>query len=385
MGDEDIGEDGAQRQGTPGPAFSRELYLAWRNPRRGDGNPTPIDSPVWAWLIRSGFGSYRANRHFAGPASGEAGPCWSWERYGQSCTRLPDGRAVYVAGEHEDSYDPDFYIYNDVVVRHPDGRIELFVYADEVFPPTDFHSATLVAEDVYLVGSLGYRDRRRIGCTQVLRLDTRTWAVHAVATTGEGPGWIHGHRAVLGADGRSIDLEGGEVELGAAAGGLVENVEVWRLHLSEGRWERRTWRNWPRYEMRRADGTANLLWEMRQVRWNRDMGWPLYPAHARLPEAMGTSMGDADAGRICFDERLLASLYTPGMTHETLPVRDDEYGVHRIRVDGVVVRYLEDHDAVRMTVEGDLPSTVEGALAEDLRAKLGRLERTPYQAVRRAP
>ena len=38
---------------------------------------------------------------------------------GRSTVWLPDGRVVLIAGEHEDSYDPDFCIYNDVVVIQP--------------------------------------------------------------------------------------------------------------------------------------------------------------------------------------------------------------------------------------------------------------------------
>ena len=57
---------------------------------------------------------------------------------GQSQTELPDGRLICVAGEHEDSYDPDFHIYNDVVVFDPSGEYEIYGYPQNVFPPTDF-------------------------------------------------------------------------------------------------------------------------------------------------------------------------------------------------------------------------------------------------------
>ena len=46
------------------------------------------------------------------------GPYWSWDRFGRTSTTLPDGRIVHIAGEHEDYYDNDFCIYNDVVVEH---------------------------------------------------------------------------------------------------------------------------------------------------------------------------------------------------------------------------------------------------------------------------
>ena len=97
----------------------------------------------------------------------DAGPGRCFDRFGQSSNQLPDGRVVCIAGEHEDSYDPDFYIYNDVVIQQPDGRIDIFGYPREVFPPTDFHTATLVGNRIVLIGSLGYPDERRPGETPV--------------------------------------------------------------------------------------------------------------------------------------------------------------------------------------------------------------------------
>ena len=65
-------------------------------------------------------------------------------------------------------------------------------------PRTCFHRPTFTAQrslgrDIILIGSLGYRDLRRIGETQVLKLDTRTLRIEPVATTGAAPGWISDH------------------------------------------------------------------------------------------------------------------------------------------------------------------------------------------------
>ena len=121
------------------PAITPELHRTWRNPRRGTSHPERMDNPVWDWLIRSAFGSFHLNQRLGGPASCTAGPCWSWERFGRTTTTLPDGRQVFIAGEHEDSYDPDFYIYNDVVVQDARGGLEIYAYPEVAFPPTDFH------------------------------------------------------------------------------------------------------------------------------------------------------------------------------------------------------------------------------------------------------
>ena len=63
---------------------------------------------------------------------------------------------ICIAGEHEDYYDPDFCIYNDVVVLGLDGSVEIYGYPKDVFPPTDFHTATLVGDRVIVIGRLGY-------------------------------------------------------------------------------------------------------------------------------------------------------------------------------------------------------------------------------------
>ena len=60
---------------------------------------------------------------------------------GQAHVVLPDDRNVYIAGEHEGHYDPDFYIYNDVVIVDGDC-IRILCYPESVFTLTDFHTAT---------------------------------------------------------------------------------------------------------------------------------------------------------------------------------------------------------------------------------------------------
>jgi len=42
------------------------------------------------------------------------------------------------------------------------------------------------------------------------------------------------------------------------------------------------------------------------------------------------------------DLDLFARLYKPRVEHEDMAGLEDEYNVHRIKVEGVVVRYVED-------------------------------------------
>jgi ankyrin repeat protein len=181
---------------------SMEEFRKWRLRRFGTYNPEVWNNPFWEGMIRSGVNAYQAETLIEGQRDilGRPGPVWCAQRFGQSLTFLPDGRIVQIAGEHEDGSDPDFCIYNDVFVHDTNGNIAIYGYPEAVFPPTDFHTATLIGDKIYLIGSLGYQGRRQHGETPVYHLDTSTFQMEQLETTGDKPGWIHHHRAVLSSD-----------------------------------------------------------------------------------------------------------------------------------------------------------------------------------------
>ncbi len=202
---------------TPDPdedllEVSASEFARGRSRRFGVQNPALMNDPFWEAMIRSGVGAYEARTRFEAEneAKGSDTPVWCAQRFGQSLTVLPDGRIVQVGGEHEDSYDPEFCIYNDVFVHELDGRINIYGYPESEFPPTDFHTATQIGNDIYLIGSLGYRGTRRNGETPVYRLDTKTFHIERMKTTGDNPGWIFKHRAIPSAYGE-IRVFGGEI------------------------------------------------------------------------------------------------------------------------------------------------------------------------------
>jgi hypothetical protein len=240
------------RSGNSSSVFSRADYDRLARPRYGATNPERIDNPMWVAAISASTTAYQVRKQHddtspgagVGSASSNyrdhaAGPVWTWQRFGRTSTRLPDGRLIYIGGEHEDWYDIDFCIYNDVVVEHPDGRWEIFGYPKDVFPPTDFHTATLVDETIWIVGNLGYRDLRKPGETQLFTLDTRTLIVERIWSDGDCPGWLHRHWAEL-IGGREIVVGGGSrtelSEEGKEA--LTSNRACFALDLG-----RRTWRH----------------------------------------------------------------------------------------------------------------------------------------------
>lgn len=224
-----------QRQQEPPPSNSKEEFLLWRNPREVTNNPTILTNPLWQWLVRTRFTGFDVNERFAGPSSFDSGPVWCFARFGRSKTKLPDGRVIYIAGEHEDHYDPDYHIYNDVVVVSPDGNIDILAYSKDNFPPTDFHSATLVGGAIIIVGCLGYVGQRVMGRTPVYKLCLETFKISELPSKGASPGWIFNHSASLAKDGSTILISGGEICVGGP-NDFQATSGCWAYELATGVW-----------------------------------------------------------------------------------------------------------------------------------------------------
>lgn len=207
-----------------------------RTRRFGQSKAEPMPVPFWLAMVRSGLTGYEAANRFGADTFDQARPVWCANRMGQSLTRLSDGRVVQIAGEHEDGYDPDFCIYNDVFVHHPDGVLEIFGYPAAEFPPTDFHTATPVGDRIIVIGSLGYWGERCYGTTPVFALDTLNWRIERLLISGEAPGWIHKHRATLRGD-HEIVVTGGEVLSQAGKGETsLTNTRSFILDLLAAQW-----------------------------------------------------------------------------------------------------------------------------------------------------
>ncbi len=351
-----------------------QQFLQWRSPRRGTANPEILTNDLWTWAVNTHnddddpIDAYWVNETFGGPSSMDVGPCWCFRRFGQTKTELPDGRTIYVAGEHEDFYDPNFFIYNDVTVDTA-GNISFFGYPEDSFPPTDFHSATLVDDALILIGNLSYPQNRKPGFTQVLRLELDTWRVSTLETTGTPPGWIHNHQARLTADGNVIQITGGEIDR-CDDNAFVDNIDDWCLDLERLSWSRLTQRKWPRFQFMRKDMKGNHLFDLEQVRWQRKYGIEDYGDRERkLKKELGKLP----------DLSLLDALYTPPVPFETVEKDDDgTYNIHDIRVDGVLVRYVQESDMVKMTVQGVLSEPIIEILKTDMTEKLAAVERSQF-------
>ena len=60
-----------------------------------------------------------------------------------------------------------------------------------------------------------------------------------------------------------------------------------------------------------------------------------------------------------------------------MPGEQEEAGSARIRVDGVLVRYINESYGIHVTVEGSLPAATLAALQSDLARKLETIEQAP--------
>jgi ankyrin repeat protein len=204
----------------------------------GQSNPERMRVPFWEAMVRCGVSANEARSRFEADCGPLDGPVWCAHRYGQSWTLLPDGRAVQIGGEHEDWYDPEFCIYNDVFFHEPGGSVAIYGYPESVFPPTDFHTATLIGDFVYVIGSLGYAGTRRYGETPLYRLDVRTFRMDRLNACGEAPGWISSHRAVaVGL--HAIRVWGGDIFTETNGKEFKqENASSFVLDLDRLRWTR---------------------------------------------------------------------------------------------------------------------------------------------------
>jgi hypothetical protein len=262
--------------------ITKEIFEQQRLPRFGTANPERIQNEFWKWMIRgdgtaskeaggeessdrtgiviedgkirSAMGAYFVRQLFGVNSACGDGPIWTFNRFGATCTELPDGRIVCVGGEHEDFYDPDFCIYNDVVVLRPDGEIEIYGYPREIFPPTDFHTATLVADKLVIVGSVGYKRERSLGKTPVYGLDLSNYCISEIQTSGSMPGWISRHTAEVDSY-EVITVRGGRLFEGDQSNQrYVRNIEEYALDLRTTCWKRVSNRNWRQFSVWQKDG-----------------------------------------------------------------------------------------------------------------------------------
>ncbi|KZR86448.1 hypothetical protein MITS9508_02670 [Synechococcus sp. MIT S9508] len=218
-------------------APDRQTFLQWRSPRPGRSNPENLTNQFWVYAIRHGGSSWGLSQDFGVLDEFQAGPCFSFQRYGQAKVILEDGRRVLIGGAHEDFYDPGFWIYNDVVVIE-DDKVTIYGYPLKTFPPTDYASATLVGNEIWIIGNLGYREHRDEAPTKVFILNTNDWSIRVAECHGNSPGSIWSHCAELSSDGKQLLISSGECHcklVGLPDQSLI-NPSLYVLNLENFSW-----------------------------------------------------------------------------------------------------------------------------------------------------
>ena len=168
----------------------------------GTANPSEYCNPFYSHMIKEGFSPFDFKTSYDLDYKSYC-PIFTFRpRMGMSKTCLPiQGFTVFIGGEYDCFCDPDFLIYNDVIVKYDDGTVKHFGYPEDVFPCTDFHSATYYPAHncIYIIGRIGY-DAPENGVkkdTPVYKLDLQTFEISKVCFQGKNPGWIHEHQAKL--------------------------------------------------------------------------------------------------------------------------------------------------------------------------------------------
>ncbi len=233
----------------PVPPYERSVFGRYRSRAFGAFNAQNMWNPHWDFMVRTGLTPYRIRRHFGCDSpltdGGLTDAYWCFDRFGSSRTVFPDGRLVYIGGEHEEGYDPDFCIYNDVTIVTPAagrdfatldaGKVEIRGYPESCFPPVGFHSATHVGSYIYVIGGHGYGEMSGGYGTPVFRIHTATWIAERVVTSGDMPGWITSHHASVDAANNSILIHGGRRWV-AAEGRMEDQRGCYALSLATGHW-----------------------------------------------------------------------------------------------------------------------------------------------------
>ncbi len=220
-----------------------------------------------------------------------------------------------------------------MVVFEPNGEFQIYGYPKDVFPPTDFHTATLFGDQIVIIGGLRYVQDRVLDACTVFTLDTNTFRIERLDTTGEGPGWIHHHKAELMEDG--IHIRGGTI-------------------INEQDGSKRGRKNLDMFRFDRATRHG--------ARIEHVSGWRTFSIGGRNALDFVFGRGNVEG----FDPAWLTSFETiSAMKHAHNSTR-------RVVVDGVVVDLRRENLSCRLRVEGVLPEARLMAFLADLVTQIER-------------
>lgn len=374
-----------ERQQRLIPTLTDEIlqaFVDYQHPKLNlSHNPTNLTNPYWQWVIQHQLNPYdildvipninpalAEKRNFGEYSPTDTlPPLWSFQRMGQSCTLLPDGRAVLIGGEFDDFYDPNFCIFNDVVVKHPDGKIEIFGYPSHIFPPTDFHTATLIGDEIFIIGSMGYFDQRCYEQTPIFKLNIHTFKIERVESRNH-IGWINEHTATA-KDGQIIIQNGRVFDNDHSP--MRENINTWAFNPKTLIFKNISQLKWQGFWVHRKDLDYLVIDDLKSFITNQQ----IFPDKdnsemlAHLTEKIGKQP----------DFALLEQLFCPPLAHEVATDDNDIFNTVTIWIDDIKVRYVIDYQYIQVYVEGLLSDEKLELLQVNLCHKLSKLENSPCE------
>ena len=130
-------------------------YLESCKRRFGAANPDRMDVAAWEWMVREGQNPFvaRETLGLAYTCNAPGNPDWCFDRMGMTTTPMPDGRLISIAGEHEDSHDLDFCIYNDVIVQI-DNTVEIYRDCKRNIPSQFFRQQIFILPPLLVIRSI---------------------------------------------------------------------------------------------------------------------------------------------------------------------------------------------------------------------------------------
>lgn len=333
-------------------------------------NPTHLTNPYWQWVVYHQLNPYQIldsiptlDKKLGVHRNNENSlpPMWSFERMGQSETHLPDGRIILIGGEFDDYYDPNFCIFNDVVVKYPNGNIEIYGYPIDVFAPTDFHSATLIDDEIYIIGNIGYMNDRQYHTTPIYKLNINTLKINKVESRNQ-IGWIHHHTATM-KNGQIIVKNGYICDDDNSP--MRENIDEWTFNPKTLVWTNLTNHCWQGFLVERQDFDWLSLSEFRCLESDKRYRPEQFE---NTLECLRSKLG------IEPNLDLYHQLFIPPITHH-----QDQNDENAIWIDGIKIRYVDDMDNIKVYIEGQLSDEVVQLLQDNLCYKLSKLENCPCQ------
>jgi hypothetical protein len=349
--------------------ITRSIFESQRQRRFGAANPERMPLAFWEWMVRGseddrtrdnafseknpavlGYLPYAVRRFFGEEGDYSAGPIWNFDRMGATRTPHPDGRMICIGGEHEDHYDPDFCIYNDAVVIDLDGSIEIYGYPKDLFPPTDFHTATRFGNQIIIIGRLGYAEDRHLGTTPVFALDLAGYRIEQLPSHGEIPGWVFGHETELDEYG-FIAVRGGEVVVEKYGEQIIRrNFDDFVYDIGTGTWKRLTNRKWWQFSVTDEAGKVFM------------MGPPFRGCALAEDDSVERYSAFDDPFIYVMPKALLPRSFAYETTWSDEPSIDE-----RILVTGFPVTIKMSAFHIDIVIEGEMDEDMANALAEDIK------------------